>query len=151
MCCVDKNRSIVNCRRLNLTDKHLGFDVQLVGNATRLAAALANGSVALFRLETNSFVQLLSYDPFVPIVSARPRNPLFFGNTLLVRFAPASYYNSDEIFTFSMTYGNGHTTTQIHNCTKIELQGAQCIRSWYFMNGELIVLECSKKLVYNAV
>lgn len=56
----------------------MGFDVQLAGNEKRLAAALALGFVALFRIEAE-LVEKLSI-----VAQSGARTPLFVGDYLLV-------------------------------------------------------------------
>lgn len=150
VCRVETDRSIQNCERLTLTDKHSGFDVQLVGNERRLAAALRNKKVALFRLESERFVQLLSIDPFESFPGARPINPLFIGNNLVVEMMEYNSANCTSILTYSIA----DSGLQLQNDPRlIKLEDVQRITNWCFANGKLFtfVYENLSLVIYSVV
>ena len=80
MCRAHSDRSLQHCARFALPAEHVGFDAQLAGNERRLVAALSDGSVALFRVDTKraALVQLSR------VMLAGARRALFCGDSLLV-------------------------------------------------------------------
>lgn len=78
MCRLLPDRSMQYCARVRLPKKHVGYDVQLVGDEKRLAAALQESVVALFRVDSELAVKLWSLS--LPGASS----PMFCGNSLLV-------------------------------------------------------------------
>lgn len=104
MCRLHADRSIQDCSRKPLPEfQYIYFEVQLVTNETRLAASHENGSVALFRADTEHF-QLASFQPL--------RNAdriLFIGDTLLVQVKNDTIYTVGgdyEVLSIAVTGSN---------------------------------------------
>ena len=132
MCRVQTDRSIQNCTRLALPGEHSGFDVQLADNGIRLAAALRdNRSVALFRVDAERHVQLLS-NASVP----GAHFPLFCGDTLLVAVVDRLI---SETVSFSIRQDR-----LIRDRLLISRGEQHPILHWWFVNETLFVLRLSQ-------
>lgn len=81
VCSMDDNRAIKCTGTFTLPKRHWGFDVKFVGEEIRLAAALCDCFVALFRVKEDCAVEELSREQ----LKRQPRYPLFCGDTVLVQ------------------------------------------------------------------
>lgn len=128
-------RKSSECGRLELPERNWGFDVQAVGDETRLAAAHVSGSVALYRVEKQQLNATFANYSFVKlseVLLANARHPLFFGDILLVGVAKNDLIS--EIASFS-----------ISNAGNLQQRGHWSIGSeqqidmytWCFVNGSL--------------
>ena len=100
VCRVQADRSIEHCSRVTLPCQHMGIDAQLVANEKRLTAALVNGTVALFRVDENQVIHLLSQ-----ILLPRAQYPLFIGDNLLVGVASNEDFSVQVAESFFTTGG----------------------------------------------
>ena len=140
VCRAHSDRSLQHCARVALPATHRRFDAQLVGNERRLAAALSDGSVALFRIETEpvALVQLSR------VMLAGARFPLFCGDSLLVGLE--SNGNVREAVSFTTTDGRLQRDRQL-----IPRDDQLDIFSWCFVEGILFAWDRSKDLLlFNA-
>lgn len=141
VCRVLPDRSLQHCARVELPEKHWGFDAQLIGSERRLAAALWGGSVALFRVEAT----------LVPISSVHvaevigARIPLFCNDSLLVGVKTDNDFN--EIVLLSTTGGKLQLDKQL-----IAPKGRLDIECWCFVEGTIYAWEfqSGELLVYTA-
>lgn len=126
-------RKSSECERLELPEQNWGFDVQAVGDETRLAAAHVSGSVALYRVEKQQLNATFANYSFVKlseVLLANARHPLFFGDKLLVGVAKDDLIS--EIASFS-----------ISNAGDLQQRGHWGIGqqidmyTWCFVNGSL--------------
>lgn len=154
VCRVLSNLSMPHCVRVALPTDHWGFDVQLVDNERRLAAALTNGSVALFRVETDwtslsGQAVLLS---LVPLADAR--NPVFLEDTLLigVPVGPTLMpwkFSGDVIQAISFSTNGGRL---VRERQLITLNDQFRIICWCFAYGKLFAMIDKSRdiLVFNS-
>ena len=141
VCRAHSDRSLQHCARVALPAKHRGFDAQLAGNERRLAAALSDGSVALFRVDTEpaALVQLSS------VQLAGARIALFCGDSLLVGVATDD--DVREAVSFTTTGGRLQRDRQL-----IPRDDRLDIYRWCFVEGTLFAWDYKSKelLLFNA-
>ena len=138
----------IQCARVALPATHRGFDAQLAGNERRLAAALSDGSVALFRVDTEpaALVQLSR------VMLAGANFPLFCGDSLLVVVATDSDTGGvvgevKSFDSFTTTDGRLQSDRQL-----IPRDDRLFILSWSFVEGTLFAWDQNSKelLLFNA-
>ena len=145
VCRAHSDRSLQHCARVALPAKHEGFDAQLAGNERRLAAALSDGTVALFRVDTEraALVQLSR------VMLAGAKYALFCGDSLLVGVATDSFTGGDvrEAVSFTTTDGRLQRDRQL-----ISRDDRLDICSWCFVEGRLFAWDNKSKelLLFNA-
>ena len=144
VCRAHSDRSLQHCARVALPATHRGFDAQLAGNERRLAAALSDGSVALFRVDTEpaALVQLSR------VMLAGARNALFCGDTLLV--GVATDFDVREAVSFTTTDGRLQRYRQLNpRDDRLNIS----LGSWCFMEGTLFAWDFNSEkllLIYAA-
>ena len=140
LCRARSDRSLQHCACVSLPATHWGFDAQLAGNERRLAAALSDGSVALFRVVTEraALVQLSR----VMLVGAQ--YALFCGNSLLVGVVTGDVR---EAVSFTTTDGRLQRDRQL-----IPRDNRLDICSWCFLEGTLCAWDNKSQelLLFNA-
>ena len=140
VCRAHSDRSLQHCARVALPATHRGFDAQLTGNERRLAAALLNGSVALFRIDTEraALVQLSR------VILADAQFALFCGDSLLV--GVTTDYDMREAVSFTTTDGRLQRDRQL-----IPRDDRLDIYSWCFVEGTLFAWDLKSKelLLFN--
>ena len=134
LCHAHSDRSLQHCVRVALPAAHEGFDAQLTGNERRLAAALSNGSVALFRVDTEraALVQLSR------VTLAGAQFALFCGDSVLVGVAT----ENDELEALSFTMTDGRLQ---HDRQLISRDDRLDIVSWCFVEGTLFAWDRKSK------
>ena len=141
VCRAHSDRSLQHCARVGLPAKHVGFDAQLAGNEKRLAAALSDSSVALFRVDTEpaALVQLSR------VMLAGAQYVLFCGDSLLVGVATGKSVR--EAVSFTTTDGRLQRDRQL-----IPRDDRLGILSWCFVEGTLFAWDFKSKelLLFNA-
>lgn len=136
---------ITLCKHIRLQANHFGFDVQQIeGKGTRLAAAFAKDSVALFSLQLHNSTFRVVQLTREPLVGAC--NPLFSGDILLV--GVASNGTEFENAKFYVINGEG-PQTQIHLIASYNLQTR--FFSWSFFNGLLYAWDSEHSVLRCAV
>ena len=155
LCRVHSDRSLQNCTRVAFPVNHLGFDAQLFGNERRIAAALQDGSVSLFRVDA---VPVYALVPLSRVDLSGARIPLFFGESLLVGVATDN--DVREAVSFSMTDGRLQRDRQLipHDDRPAIFRlfsrddRLLDIYRWRFVEGTLIVCDYNSKelLLFNA-
>ena len=140
VCHAHSDRSLQHCARVALPANHWGFDAQLVGNERRLAAALSDGSVALFRVDTApaALVQLSR------VMLADAIYALFCGDSVLVGVATDGYVR--EAVSFTTTDGRLQRDRQL-----IPRDDRLNICSWCFVEETLFAWDRKSKelLLFN--
>lgn len=133
------DRSIQKDSRLQLSGQYNGFDVQMIGTETRLAASLENGAVTLFRVEADRVVQLSSV--LIPGSSL----VLFVGENLLVKVLSGRTAEGIMVST-----AGGRLRRE---GTLISKDFNISIDSWCFVNDTLFVYDSNSNEVhvYNAM
>ena len=141
VCRAHSYRSLQHCARVALPATHEGFDAQLGGNERRLAAALSDGSVALFRVDTEraGLVQLSR------VMLAGAGLALFCGDSLLVGVATDN--DVREAVSFTTTDGRLQRDRSL-----IPRDDRLDIWRWCFVEGTLFAWDFKSKelLFYNA-
>ena len=105
VCRAHSDRSLQPCARVTLPATHEGFDAQLAGNEKRLAAALSDGSVALFRVDNGArlrwwlFLERTALVQLSRVMLAGARRALFCGDSLLVGVATGGEVREAVSFT----------------------------------------------------
>ena len=138
VCRAHSDRSLQYCDPVVLPTKHVGFDAQLDGNEKRLAAALSDGSVALFRIDTEpvALVQLSR------VTLSGARRALFCEDSLLVGVAPNGIVC--EAMSFTMTDG-GLQRDRKHIPRDDQLDifrwcfAEGTLFAWHYKTGELLL------------
>ena len=145
VCRAHSDRSLQHCARVALPATHIGFDAQLDGNERRLAAALSDGSVALFRVDTEpaALVQLSR------VMLAGAQYALFCGDSLLVGVATDSATGGDmrEAVSYTTTDGRLQRDRQL-----IPRDDRLDIYRWCFVKGTLFAWDWKSEelLLFNA-
>ena len=113
---------------------HVGFDAQLAGSERRLAAVLSDGSVALFRIDTEP-IALVQRSR---LVLAGARRALFCGDRLLV--GVATIWAVREAVSFTTTDGRLQRDRQL-----IPRDDRLDIFRLCFVEGTLFAWDCTSR------
>ena len=153
VCRAHSDRSLQHCARVALPATHVGFDAQLVGNERQLAAALSDGSVALFRIGTEPAALV----PLSRVMLAGARRPLFCGENLLVGVDTGG--NVRDTVSFTTTDGGLQRDRQLIPCDNrpailrlFSRDDRLDIFNWCFVEGILFAWDWNSQelLLFNA-
>lgn len=130
---VDEERYMERIGSLTFPKMHWGFDVQFVGEETRLVAALYDKSVALFRMEEDKCALKLTQLRSIPLLR-KPQFPLFCNDALLVQ-KEAEDGNSHKVVVIPMTDGSWRSQRYrvLHT-----FDGQFCSKAWCYIHGTLV-------------